>query len=46
MPFTTRSTPSMLLPVNTDGRAESMNDHMRWYVEKFESYLRVSKKNK
>jgi hypothetical protein len=28
----------MLELVNTLGRADSMKLHMRWYVEKFESY--------
>lgn len=27
----------MLLLVNTDGRELSINDHIRWYIEKFES---------
>lgn len=38
-PFTTRSTPSTLLVVNTVGFAESIKDHIRWYVEKLESQI-------
>lgn len=35
-PFATRSTPSTFVAANTLGFADSINDHIRWYVEKFE----------
>lgn len=34
LPFDTRSLPSSLSFVNTDGRVDSIAAHIRWYVEK------------